>query len=187
MATVPRPPIVLRLFALLASLLALGSCGGGGASNASAASRSSGEPGAATVVDVVDGDTIRVRFPGRADPESVRLIGIDTPETHGPGGLRECFGAEATAYTRSLLPEGEVVRLERDVEARDRYARLLADVHRRRDGLFVNLALAREGFAAPLSIPPNVAHAAELVAAAGAARDGARGLWGRCGGADTPR
>ena len=186
----PRPPSVLRsrcrLLAAFAALLALGACGGGGASNSTAASRTASAPGAATVVAVVDGDTVRVRFPGRSAPESVRLIGIDTPETHGPGGLRECFGAEASARTSSLLPEGEAVRLERDVEARDRYARLLAYVHRKRDGLFVNLALARDGFAAPLSIPPNVAHASALVAAAGEARAAGRGLWGRCGGADTP-
>ena len=185
----PRPPIVLRLVAAFAALLALGACGGGGASNAGAASRSSSssaEPGAATVVAVVDGDTVRVRFAGRSSTESVRLIGIDTPETHGPGGLRECFGAEASARTVALLPPGTAVRLERDVEARDRYARLLAYVHRRPDGLFVNLALAKEGFAAPLSIPPNIAHAPDFAAAAASARDAGLGLWGRCGGADTP-
>ena len=186
MGNVPRPPLVLHLLAALTALLVSSACGGDGASNASAAPR---DPGAATVVEVVDGDTVRVRFDGRGSsspPESVRLIGIDTPETHGPGGLRECFGAEAAARTAELLPRGTAVRLERDVEARDRYARLLAYVHRRRDGLFVNLALAREGFAAPLSIPPNVAHTADFTAAAADARDAGRGLWARCGGADTP-
>lgn len=187
----PRPPTVLRLLAAFAAWLALGACGGGGASNARAratprSDASASGPGAATVVSVVDGDTVRVRFPGRSATESVRLIGIDTPETHGPGGLRECFGAEASAHTSALLGEGEVVRLERDVEARDRYGRLLAYVHRRRDGLFVNLALARDGFAAPLSIPPNIAHAAAFASAAADARSAGRGLWGRCGGADTP-
>jgi micrococcal nuclease len=114
----------------------------------------------------------------------VRLIGIDTPETHGPGGLRECFGQEATARTTALVPPGTEVRLVRDAEARDRYARLLAYVYRKRDGLFVNLTLAREGFAAPLSIPPNIAHSSEFVTAAGVARDAGIGLWGKCGGPD---
>jgi micrococcal nuclease len=126
---------------------------------------------------VVDGDTVRVTIGGAE--ERVRLIGIDTPETHGQGGLRECFGAEATERTHALLPAGTEVRLVRDVEARDRYGRLLAYVYRAHDGLFVNLRLAEEGFAAPLSIPPNVAHSAE-------ARDADRGLWGMCGGPDTP-
>ena len=179
----PRPPLVLCLLAVATALLVLGACGGGGASNASAAPR---EPGAATVVEVIDGDTVRVRFPGRSAHESVRLIGIDTPETHGPGGLRECFGAEASARTAELLPAGTEVRLERDAEARDRYARLLAYVYRKRDGLFVNLELARGGFAAPLSVPPNVAHVSDFTVAAAEARDAGRGLWGRCGGADTP-
>lgn len=179
----PRPPTASPLVAALAALVVLGACGADGASNANATPR---EPGVATVVEVVDGDTVRVRFAGRSATESVRLIGVDTPETHGRGGLRECFGAEASARTSSLLPPGTAVRLERDVEARDRYARLLAYVYRRRDGLFVNLALARDGFAAPLTIPPNVAHSADFIAAAAEARDAGRGLWSRCGGADTP-
>lgn len=138
--------------------------------------------GSATVTRVVDGDTIRVRIQGT--DERVRLIGIDTPETHGPGGLRECFGAEATDRLAALLPEGTAVRLVRDVEARDRYDRLLAYVYRASDGLFVNLAMAREGYATTLTYPPNVAHADELVAAVAAARTGQRGLWQRCGSAD---
>lgn len=140
------------------------------------------QAGAATVVTVVDGDTIRVRIQGGEEP--VRLIGIDTPETHGPGGLRECFGAEAADRLAALLPEGTAVRLVRDVEARDRYDRLLAYVYRAADGLFVNLAMAREGYATTLTYAPNVAHADELVAAVRSAREGSKGLWQRCGSAD---
>jgi micrococcal nuclease len=66
------------------------------------------------------------------------------------------------------------------VEERDRYGRLLAYVYRARDDLFVNLALVREGYAMALTVPPNVAHTDELVAAARAAREQGRGLWGRC-------
>lgn len=140
-------------------------------------------PGGAVVVRVVDGDTVRVRLD--RDEEPVRLIGIDTPETHGRGGLRECFGAEATRRLESLLPPGTQVRLVRDAEPRDQYRRLLAYVYRHKDDLFVNLAMARDGFAAPLTIPPNVAHSDEFAAAAAAARERSLGLWGRCGGADT--
>lgn len=139
-------------------------------------------PGAATVVSVTDGDTLRVRVGG--SEERVRLLGIDTPETHGRGGLRECFGREATAHTQGLLPKGTRVRLVRDVEARDRYGRLLVYVYRADDDLFVNLALAERGFAAAYTYPPNIAHADELVAAAGRARQAGRGLWGRCGSPD---
>ena len=140
------------------------------------------QAGAATVVKVVDGDTIRVRIQGGEEP--VRLIGIDTPETHGPGGLRECFGAEAAEQLAALLPEGTAVRLVRDVEARDRYDRLLAYVYRASDGLFVNLAMASEGYATTLTYAPNVAHADEFVAAVRSAREESKGLWQRCGSAD---
>jgi micrococcal nuclease len=140
--------------------------------------------GGAVVTKVVDGDTVRVRLSGRDDEERVRLIGIDTPETHGPGGLRECFGREAAARMAALLPPGTEVRLERDAELRDRYGRLLAYVYRASDDLFVNLALAREGFAAALTVPPNVAHEQDFAAAAADARSADRGLWGRCGSPD---
>jgi micrococcal nuclease len=143
-----------------------------------------GPPGRATVIRVVDGDTIHARLAGR--DESVRFIGIDTPETHGRGGLRECFGQEATKRLESLLPEGTALTVVRDVEPRDRYGRLLAYVYRASDGLFVNLAMARDGFAVSLTVPPNVAHTDEFVAAAGDARRANRGLWAECGGADTP-
>ena len=182
-----RPPLVLAL-AVLALVLGAG-CDRLGASidgPGDTASSSTTAPGEATVDEVVDGDTVRVRLPGRSGTESVRLIGIDTPETHGPGGLRECFGKEASARLAALLPGGTEVRLVRDVEARDRYGRLLAYVYRKHDDLFVNLALAEDGFAAALTIPPNVAHRDGFVDAAADAREAGRGLWGRCGGPDKP-
>lgn len=160
-----------------------GPSGASGDGSGGAAAPAAGA-GAARVTRVVDGDTIRVRLGGAE--ERVRLIGIDTPETHGRGGLRECFGAEASRRLAQLIPPGTEVRLVRDVEARDRYRRLLAYVYRRSDGLFVNLAMAEEGFAAVLTYPPNVAHADEFVAAVRSARVAQRGLWQRCGSADVP-
>ena len=127
---------------------------------------------------VVDGDTIRVRIKGRE--ERVRLVGIDTPESVKPGTPVQCFALAASARTKALLPKGSAVRLVRDVEERDRYGRLLAYVYRARDDLFVNLALVREGYAVVLTVPPNVAHTGEFVAAAGDAREHGRGLWSRC-------
>jgi micrococcal nuclease len=116
--------------------------------------------------------------------EHVRLIGIDTPETHGPGGLRECFGAEATRHLGDLVPAGTALTLVRDVDARDRYGRLLAYIYRLPDRTFVNLVMARDGYAAVLTIAPNVAHAEEFVAAVAEARRTNRGLWSACGGPD---
>jgi micrococcal nuclease len=136
-------------------------------------------PGEAEVVRVVDGDTIVVRVTG--GEERVRLIGVDTPESVDPRRPVECFGKEAAARTAELLPAGTAVRLERDVEARDRYDRLLAYVYRADDGTFVNRALLEDGYAQPLTIPPNVAHAADFAAAARTAREAGAGLWSSCG------
>jgi len=126
---------------------------------------------------VVDGDTIRVHI---GSEETVRLIGIDTPESVDPRSPVECFGVEASTHLQELLPVGTRVRLVRDVEARDRYDRLLAYVYRAEDGLFVNEQMARDGYADVLTFPPNVAHAADFVDAVREAREAGRGLWGSC-------
>lgn len=173
----------MRRIGVMVALLAV-AAGGGYVAGVTRGEPALGPPGTGRVIRVVDGDTARIMISG--EDESVRLIGIDTPETHGRGGLRECFGAEATKHTQSLIPPGTTVRVVRDVEARDRYGRLLAYVYRQSDGLFVNLALARDGYAVALTIPPNVAHTDEFVAAARQAREADRGLWSECGGADTP-
>jgi micrococcal nuclease len=135
--------------------------------------------GTATVVAVVDGDTIVVRI-GGVD-ERVRLIGIDTPETVAPDRPVECFGPEASARAVELLPPGSKVRLERDVEPRDRYDRLLAYVTRAGDGRLVNLVLVEEGYAEASSFPPNTARDGDLAAAEARARSAGLGLWGACG------
>jgi micrococcal nuclease len=134
----------------------------------------------ATMLAVVDGDTIDVTIDGRR--ERVRLIGIDTPETKKPNTPVQCFGLEATSFATSLLPNDAALHLERDVVARDDYGRMLAYVYLARDGAFANLAIIRQGYARPLSIPPNVAHAAEFAAAARAAETAKIGLWAGCTG-----
>lgn len=136
-----------------------------------------GTPGP-VIVRVVDGDTVVVRSDN--GDETVRLIGVDTPETKHPSKPVQCFGQEATAFTKSLLPAGTAVRLERDVEERDRFDRVLAYVYRADDDVFVNLELARQGFADVLTIPPNVAYTGEFVAAVAEARTDQRGLWSAC-------
>ena len=139
----------------------------------------------AEIQRVVDGDTVVVVFEG-GRTESVRLIGIDTPEKLGGHLPAECFGAEASAFTSVLLPPGTPVLLTGGAETRDVYDRLLAYVHRAADGLLVNMALAREGYADALPIPPNNDYAAQFAGAVDAARAEDLGLWAACGGADTP-
>ena len=138
------------------------------------------DPGGALVgrvVRVVDGDTIHVHVGGTR--ETVRYIGVDTPESVKPGAPVECFAKRASAFNHRFV-DGERVRLELDSEARDRYGRLLAYVYRMRDKRFVNAALVRRGYAQPLTIPPNVAHAGEFRRLAAAARRAGRGLWSAC-------
>lgn len=141
-------------------------------------------PGEAVVVKVIDGDTLEARV--NATTETVRLIGIDTPETHKPNTPVECFGVEATKALSRLVPAGTAIRLERDVEARDRFGRLLAYVYRADDGLFVNLEMVKAGFAAAYTHPPNVARTGDIVMAAGEARAADLGLWSACGGGHVP-
>ncbi|MFI5047698.1 MAG: thermonuclease family protein [Acidimicrobiia bacterium] len=139
----------------------------------------------AVVASVTDGDTIRVLLASRAN-EPVRLIGIDTPETRDPRTVVECFGKEATRQTTKLVPPGTRVRLVKDVEARDRYDRMLAYVYRLDDGVFVNEKLVADGWAAPYRYPPNVRFADRFSALGRTAREHGVGLWGACGGPDTP-
>ena len=75
---------------------------------------------------------------------------------------------------------GTRIRLVYDVERLDRFGRTLAYVYKLTDGVFVNLALARNGFAMQATFPPNVAHAEEFRSAVAAARDANLGLWGAC-------
>jgi micrococcal nuclease len=133
--------------------------------------------GVGRVVKVVDGDTIDVQL--GATRETVRYIGVDTPETKHPRKPVQCYGQRASDFNARLV-SGERVRLVRDIERRDRYGRLLAYVYRARDGLFVNAELARLGYAQPLSIAPDVRHSDRFANLARRAREQGRGLWSAC-------
>ena len=174
----------LRAIVLVVSIAVAASCTDRGGTGAATAPRvapaETAVPANAVVTRVVDGDTIVVEVDGRR--ETVRLIGIDTPETVKPDAPVECWGPEASSATATMLPEGTSVRLVRDVEARDDYGRLLAYVYRAADGAFVNLDLVRQGFATVLTFPPNTTHADDFVTAAEAAHAAQLGLWAACAG-----
>jgi micrococcal nuclease len=135
----------------------------------------------ATIERIVDGDTIVV-----VEDETVRLIGIDTPETKDPRRPVECFGEAAASYIGELLPPGTAVTLARDVSTTDRFGRTLAYVYRDLDGLFVNADMVAKGYAAAATFPPDVTHAGEFVALERRAREAGLGLWSECGGTDVP-
>jgi len=108
---------------------------------------------AGRVVGIVDGDTIKARIGDRT--ETVRYIGMNTPELHHPTKGVEPLAREATEANRKLV-EGQTVRLELDVQERDRYGRLLAYVYF--GDMMVNAELVAQGYAQVMTIPPNVRH-----------------------------
>lgn len=127
------------------------------------------------VLRVIDGDTFVVDD-GSAKGETVRLIGIDAPETRRSAN-REIgkYGEEATAFLSDLLADGHVL-LMYDVGKQDRYRRTLAYVYLP-DGTFVNAELVRQGYATVMTVPPNVAEAKLFEKLEREARQKRRGLW----------
>jgi micrococcal nuclease len=126
---------------------------------------------------VIDGDTVDL-----ANGERVRLVQIDTPEVYNSP---ECFGQQASAITKRLLPAGILVRLYREpkTDSVDAYGRLLRYVFRVRDGLDINVQLVRVGAAAPYFYNYRRGrYAGLLVRLALQARARHLGLWGRCPG-----
>jgi micrococcal nuclease len=108
-------------------------------------------PQTARVVAIIDGDTIDMDLQGQR--ERVRSIGINTPETKHPTRGIEPYGPEA-AEANTRLVAGQTVRLELEVERRDRYGRLLAYVSV--GDVMANAELVRQGYAQVATFPPNV-------------------------------
>lgn len=170
----PRPGrLAIVAIAVLAVTTLLGCSGPGAPGSAEDAVEAN-----AVVERIVDGDTLVVVVDGAE--ERVRLIGMNTPESVDRRRPVMCFGKEASAHLDELVPAGTPVRLERDVEVRDRYDRLLAYLYRASDGLFVNLAMVTDGYAQQYTFPPNVAHTAAFGRAEREARADGTGLWSAC-------
>jgi micrococcal nuclease len=133
----------------------------------------------AEVVGHVDGDTVRVRISnppeGLGLVETIRMIGVDTPETVHPQREVEFFGKEASAFTRDRLL-GKPVLLAFDWDPRDRYGRLLAYIYTP-DGTCHNAALVREGYGHAYT-RFSFQFMDEFRALEQQARQGKRGLWG---------
>jgi micrococcal nuclease len=129
----------------------------------------------ARIAYVIDGDTVEL-----GNGERVRLVQIDTPEVYNSP---ECYGKQASAITKRLLPVGALVRIYREpkTDAVDQYGRLLRYVFRVRDGLNVNVQLVRVGAAAPYFYHYRRGrYATLLVRLALRIRARQLGLWGRC-------
>ncbi|NQS99858.1 MAG: thermonuclease family protein [Candidatus Omnitrophica bacterium] len=138
------------------------------------------------VTKVFDGDTLRL-----ANGEKVRLLGIDAPELHESDKLYRdiqrsgqdmktimAMGRKSYTFTKELVA-GERVRLEFDVEKRDKYGRLLAHVFITNTQLFLNAEIIKQGYAEPMTIPPNLEYADHFQELYQQARENRRGLWSR--------
>jgi len=124
------------------------------------------------VVEVIDGNTIRVNLGDRA--ETVRYIGINTKETTLPTRGPESSGGEGAEANRELVARQQI-RLELDAQERDREGRLLAYVYVA--DKMVNAELVRRGSAEIMTVQPNVRHRDLFVTLEQEARDEKRGLW----------
>ncbi len=135
------------------------------------------QPGLYAVDHFVDGDTITVNMNGTI--ETVRFIGIDTPETHKPNTPVQCYGPAAAAYTKNRIGN-QRVRLVSDSLStnRDRYNRLLRYVYLP-DGTNLDQELVAKGYAfAYVSFP--FTKSDDFAAAQKDAQTHYRGLWGNC-------
>lgn len=137
----------------------------------------------AEVADHVDGDTVRVRITrppaGLGVVETIRMLGVDTPETVHPNRAVERFGKEASDFTKARLLNKNVY-LAFDWDLRDRYGRLLAYIYTGDDAgkpACFNAALIREGYAHAYTRFA-FQFADEFRALEQEARQERRGLWG---------
>jgi len=141
----------------------------------------------ATVIKVVDGDTLKIEMNGQE--EAVRLIGIDTPESRinkkaKKDSLRSnqdidtitAMGKEAAKYVRTLVRKGDMVGIEFDVQKRDKYNRLLVYAYLS-DGKMLNEEIVKAGYANIMTYPPNVRYQDRFVRAYREAIDSRRGLY----------
>lgn len=137
------------------------------------------QPGLYTVSHYVDGDTITVDMNGK--DETVRFVGVDTPETHKPNTPVQCYGPAAAAYTKNFISSaGGKVRLQSDPDStnRDRYDRLLRYVYVP-DGRLVNQEIIRNGYGFYYPYFP-FTKSKEFDAAQKQAQTANKGLWGNC-------
>lgn len=126
------------------------------------------------VTKVVDGDTINVEpFPDGST--SVRLLGIDTPETNYNGHSQGAHADAAKHFLRQLIQVGDTVTIETDAEERDKYGRILAYVLK--NGENINVRIVAEGMATPYQIYPNFKHLDTIHEAAVDAKRNRKGIY----------
>ena len=135
-----------------------------------------GEVGALSpIVRIIDGDTVVIDRNNAT--ETIRLIGVDTPELHHPTKPVQCFAREAAAYITSLLKDRSVrVVADPTQDSHDKYGRTLAYLYRD-DGLFINKSLIEEGYGYEYTYEVPYVYQKEFKAAQTDAREQQKGLW----------
>lgn len=136
------------------------------------------QPGLYPIDHYVDGDTIAVNMNGSV--ETIRFIGVDTPETHKPNTPVQCYGPQAAAYTKAQISQFGKVRLQADPldTNRDVYGRLLRYVYLP-DGTLLDEKLIQTGHGfAYLDFP--FTKKAQFAADEKTAQAAKRGLWAAC-------
>lgn len=139
------------------------------------------------VLNIVDGDTLSVNYKG--GKESIRLIGIDSPESRANKKAKSdaqrsgedlktiiLQGKEATRFVKTMVRPGDGVTVELDVQTRDKYRRLLGYVYLS-NGKMLNEEIVKAGYASLMTIPPNVKYQERFLRAYREAREKELGLW----------
>lgn len=139
-------------------------------------------PAAATeqahVTEVIDGDTVKVRLGDQL--ATVRLIGINTPETVDPRKPVQCFGEEASQALKQQLENTDIfMASDPDQQNLDRYGRLLRYIYKP-DGVFMNEWLIRQGFAYEYTYDRPYQFQQQFKQAQAEARQASVGLWAAC-------
>lgn len=137
------------------------------------------------ITEIHDGDTVTIVkdsfFGILVKTEKVRLIGIDAPEI-----AQEPWGRRAKNHLRKLIRESDwQVKIELDVQERDKYGRVLAYLWDK-NGNMINYLMIRNGYAMVYTIPPNVKYAELFLQAQSLARDEKKGIWGKEGLTEKP-
>jgi len=141
----------------------------------------------AKVLSIVDGDTVKVIY--HRKEESIRLIGIDTPETRpNKKAIKDAQraksdietitsqGREAKNVVKGLVKPGDLLKIEFDIRTRDKYGRLLAYLYLSSNKM-LNEEIVKAGYAQLMTIPPNLKYQERFLMAYREARENHRGLW----------
>jgi len=141
----------------------------------------------AKVLSIVDGDTVKVIY--HKKEESIRLIGIDAPESWpNKKAVKDAQraksdieiitsqGKEAKGFVKALVKPGEILWIEFDARTRDKYGRLLAYLYLP-SGKMLNEEIVKAGYAQLMTIPPNLKYQERFLKAYREARENHRGLW----------